>query len=201
MWDESQERPVFQYEQQGVCFKILPIPREASRGTTQRSRAIGALMPEAQWVQPRQSIKNAILAKAARYGQLDAPYLIAIDAMDDHADEESVIDAAFGTLRVLVRRTSSGFEERIGRDGDGVWRGPSGPVNTRVSGILSTERLTPWSLAQCRARLVLNPWSRHPLPDLPFPIDHLAVHQERLHRTDGLTLREIFELPEGWPGA
>jgi hypothetical protein len=198
-WDESEECPVFRYEQHGVCFKILPIPRAASRGTMQRSRAIGVRMPEAQWVQPQEAIKNAISAKAARYGQLDAPYLVAINAMDDHADEESAVDAAFGTPTVFVRRTHAGFDEHAGRNGDGIWCGRSGPVNTRVSGILSTERLTPWSLAQSRARLIINPWSRHPLSDPPFPIDRLAVQQERLNRTDGLSVREIFELPEGWP--
>jgi hypothetical protein len=182
-WEGSEQRPVFRYEQHGVHFKILPIPRAASRGTLQRSRAIGVRMPEAQWIQPQKGIKNAILAKAARYGQLDAPYLIAINAMDDHANEESVVDAAFGT-----------------RNGDGIWCARSGPVNTRVSGILSTERLTPWSIAQSRARLIVNPWSRHPLPDPLFPIDRLALQQQRLHRTDGLSVREIFELPEGWPG-
>jgi hypothetical protein len=200
IWGESEERPVFRYEQNGVRFKILPIPRAASRGTMQRSRAIGVRMPEAVWVQPQEAIKNAILPKATRYGRLDAPYLIAVNAMDDHADEESAVDAAFGTPTVFVRRTDSGFAEHAGRDGDGIWRGRSGPVNTRVSGILSVERLTPWSLAQSRARLIINPWSRHPLPDPPFAIDRLAVQQERLHRTDGLSVREIFELPEGWPG-
>ena len=200
IWDESEERPFFPYEQHGVRFKILPIPRGASRGTMQRSRAIGVRMPEALWVQPQSAIKDAILAKAARYGQLDAPYLVAINAMDDHVDEESAVDAAFGTPAVFVRRTRSGFAEHTGRDGDGIWCGRSGPVNTRVSGILSTERLTPWSLAQSRARLIINPWSRHTLPDPPFPIDRLAVQQERLHRTDGLPFQKIFELPDGWPG-
>jgi hypothetical protein len=198
IWDESDERPVFHHEQHGVRFKILPIPRRASRGTPQRGRAIGMRMPEAQWVQPQEAIKKAILAKAARYGQLDAPYLIAINAMEDHADEESAVDAVFGKIAVSVRRTPSGLVEHTGRDG-GAWRGRSGPVNTRVSGIVSTERLTPWSLAQCRARLLLNPWSRYPLPQPPFPIDFLAVRHECLHRTEGLSVREIFRLPEGWP--
>jgi hypothetical protein len=199
-WDESEERPVFRYEQHGVRFQILPIPRGGSRGTMQRSRAIGVQMPAALWVQPQEAIRNALLAKVSRYGQLDAPYLIAINAMDDHADEESVVDAAFGTPGVSVRHTPSGFEERGARDGDGVWLGPRGPVNTRVSGILSTERLTPWTLAQCRARLVLNPWSRYPLLDPPLPIDRLSVRGEHLRSTRGLSVRKLFDLPEGWPG-
>jgi len=45
-------------------------------------------------------------------------------------------------------------EEPATRDGDGAWWGCGGPVNKRVSAVLSTEGLTAWSLGQRSARLI-----------------------------------------------
>lgn len=203
LWNKSDEgghgRPVFEDEQHGARFRILPIPRNVSRGTVQRRRAIGATMPEAQWVQPQEAIRNAVLTKATRYGRLNTVFLIAVNSVEGHADEESAVDALFGTRGVVIRHGESGLKQREVRDGDGVWRGRGGPINKRVSGLLSTEGLTPWNLARRRMRLILNPWSHHPLTMSPFHVDLLAVEQEHLCKTEGIPLGEIFELPESWP--
>lgn len=191
--------PVFRYEQHNVRFRISPVPRQRSRGTIRRSRAIASRTLSPLSIQPQEPIRNSVVAKATRYGNLEAPYLVAVNAMSDYADSESAIDALFGTPGVSVRQTPDGFEERHTRDTDGAWRGPSGPVNTRVSAVISTERLTPWSLGQRRARLILNPWARNPLTSMPFSIDVVQVQNERLSNTPGQSLREVLELPEGWP--
>jgi hypothetical protein len=108
-------------------------------------------------VQPLQPIRNAILDKATRYGQLDAPHVVAVNAMSDYADADDAINAVFGTPAVFIRRTADGYRDRPGRERDGVWLEAGGPTNTRVSAVFSTERLNPWSLAQRRAQVILNP--------------------------------------------
>ncbi|HVI87292.1 MAG TPA: hypothetical protein VM659_03265 [Dongiaceae bacterium] len=191
--------PVFRYEQNGVEFRISPVPRRSSRGNLQRTRAIGSRMLPALSVQPHEPIRSAIGGKATRYGQLDAPYIVAVNAMSDYADADDAVNAVFGTPAVFVRQTADGYEDRLGRQEDGVWRGASGPINTRVSAVLSTERLNAWSLGQRRARLILNPWAARPLPISPLQVDVVDVHEERLREVSGLSLREILTLPEGWP--
>jgi hypothetical protein len=150
-------------------------------------------------VQPQEPIRNAILGKATRYGQLDAPYVVAVNAISDYADADQAINAVFGTPAVFIRRTMDGFEDRLGRERDGIWLGAGGPTNTRVSAVFSTERLTPWSLAQRRARLFLNPWAACPLSGSPFQTDIVDVHEERLRQTPGLSVQELLGLPEDWP--
>lgn len=200
IWDENAGTiPIFTYEQNGVRFRISPVPRRLSRGSLRRSRAIGSRMLAPLSVQPQEPIRSAILGKATRYGQLDAPYIVAVNAMSDYADADGAIDAVFGTPAVFVRQTAEGFEDRPGRERDGVWLGAGGPTNTRVSAVFSTDRLHPWSLAQRRARLILNPWAARPLPRSPFQADVVDVHEERLRGTAGLSLQELFDLPEGWP--
>jgi hypothetical protein len=75
----------------------------------------------------------------------------------------------------------------------------SGPTNTRVSAVLSTERLSPWSLGQRRARLILNPWAQRHIPRIQLRLDTLYVERDRLRCHVGSTFREIFALAEGWP--
>lgn len=200
LWNGSHGAlPVFQYEQHGVRFRVSPVPRGQSRGTIARSRAIAGRTLSPLSIPPQVPIRNSVLAKATRYGELDAPYIVAVNAMSDYADAESANDASFGTLGVSVRQTPDGFEERETRSYDGAWRGAGGPINTRVSAVLSTERLTPWSIGQRRARLVLNPWARYPLTGTSFGVDVFEVRNERLNSVTGASLRKIFGLPEGWP--
>ena len=156
-------------------------------------------MPDASWVQPQAPIRDAVIGKATRYGDLDLPYVVAVNAMSDYADEENAIDALFGSLAVVVRRTEAGYEDEPTRMPDGAWRGRSGSINTRVSAVLSTERLTPWSVGQRQARLIVNPCAQKPLPELSLGIDVLRVQAPVLRRFPGEDLRSLFGLPEGWP--
>jgi hypothetical protein len=153
-------------------------------------------MPDASWVQPRLAIRDAVIGKATRYGDLDLPYVVAVNATSDFADEEDAVDALFGPLATIV--PEEGDEHEFARLADGVWKG--GGQNTRVSAVLSTERLTPWSVGQARARLIINPWARKPLPELALGVDVLRLQGPVLRRFPGKDLRTIFGCPEGWPG-
>jgi len=85
------------------------------------------------------------------------------------------------------------------RNCDGAWRGPKGPTHTRVSAVLSTERLTPWDVGQRQMRLIHNPWATRPLSNLPWGIEVREVVEDRLETIPGLTLAEIFGLSSDWP--
>jgi hypothetical protein len=129
---------------------------------------------------------------------LNLPYVVAVNALEEHADTDSAADALFGTEAVEIRRNQQGFHHRNIRNRDGVWYGRRGPTYTRVSAVISTERLS-WNLRQRRARLFLNPWARHPMPIIPIGIDINQVVDERLQLTQGNSIGEILGLPEAWP--
>ncbi len=197
--NQTSVRPLFAYEQHGVNFRITVIPRQQTRGTTERGHAIAGRMLAPLSVQPQEAIRTAVLSKAGRYGELDAPYIIAVNALSTYAHEDDATDALFGTEIVSVRHNAEGFEERVCRKADGVWYGPRGSTNTRVSAVLFTERLKPWSLAQRKAQLFVNPWARRPIATSPLTIDVREVREERLHRTTGRSIAELLDLWEGWP--
>jgi len=138
--------------------------------------------------------------KAGRYGDLDLPYIIAVNALADFAERTSVVEALFGTEYIAVEEVDGVWRDpEVRRNLDGVWRGPQGPINTRVSAVVSTQRLTLWSVAQRRARVTLNPWARRPFAASPFTVDRSWVENDRLHSADGRPLAEVFGLPAGWP--
>ena len=197
-WEANQELPAFRYDEHEVVLTISPIPRGNSRGET-GSDVIGAYtMPPIQ-VEPHKAISAAVTFKAGRYGKPGLPYLIAVNAMESHAREVNAIDGLFGTPTVTVRQTAHGPQSEETRAFDGAWFDRTGPINKRVSGVLSTERLTPWSLGQRHARLILNPWAEDPLPDLDLAVDKYVLDGDYLVKHDGKSLREVYDMSENWP--
>lgn len=162
-WERGTGIPSLPHEQHGMRLRIEAAPRRQTRGIA-GERAIGLVAPEGvAIVQPHVAINSAVAGKAGRYGDLDLPYIIAVNALADFAERTSVVEALFGTEYIVMREVDGvwgGPEER--RHPNGVWYGRQGPVNTRVSAVLSTQRLTPWSVGQRRARVTLNPWARLP---------------------------------------
>jgi hypothetical protein len=179
----------------GLGLRIQPVPRGRLRGQAAK-RAIGTLWPgRTVVVDPHSAITDAVKSKAGRYGVPDLPYIIAVNALSEFSCRDSVVEALFGTEMSVYQ----GGQWRELRKPDGAWHGPRAPINTRVSAVLSVERLTPWSLAQRRARLTLNPWARQPLANVPFGIDLSWVENERLQVKQGRTISEILSLADGWP--
>lgn len=191
--ENNRPTPVYQAEIEGLHILIEPIPKNL-RGQG-GGRAIGGRMLPGGVVRPHEAIASAIRGKAGRYGELDLPYVVAVNALETYANRESVIDALFGTEAVVVRRDGHEWV----RNPDGVWYGRGGPTNTRVSAVLSTERLSGWDIGQRSLRLIANPWAARPLPGILLGVEVKRVENERLVTTPGATLAELFELPEGWP--
>lgn len=93
-------------------------------------------------------LRRKIKKKAARYGALDRPYLLAVLALGDRVSERDVERALLGA----------------GGCDHAVWRGPDGPRNTRLSGVLVARGLRstePGALVV--PSLWRNPWALRPL--------------------------------------
>jgi hypothetical protein len=147
-------------------------------------------------IHPAMAIKSAIEGKAGHYGEINLPLVIAVNALDEYAEIDDAIDALFGTTGVIVRE---GREPQAIRNPDGAWRGPAGAIYTRSSAVLFVERLSAWSVGQRSLHLIVNPWSRNPIVDIPLGVEVREVIDDRLQTRAGQSLREIFDLPEGWP--
>lgn len=95
-------------------------------------------------------LRRKIKKKAARYGDLDKPYLLAVLALGDAVSERDVEQALLGAS---VRDHA-------------VWHGPGGPCNTRLSGVLVGRGLRsadPFAATAAAPALWRNPWASRPL--------------------------------------
>lgn len=189
----NDKAPVFQHEEHGAKFTIQPVPKILRRAS---GRAVGGRMLPGGIIHPEVVIKSAVQCKAGRYGDVDLPLVIAVNALEEFANISDAINALFGTPSVVVRE---GEEPLSSRNADGAWGGPSGPVYTRASAVLFVERLSAWSVGQRSLRLIVNPWARYPIGDIPLGVEVREVIDSRLQTRAGRSLREIFELTEGWP--
>lgn len=100
-------------------------------------------------------LRRKIKKKAARYGALDRPYLLAVLALGDRVSERDVEHALLG----------AGQPVRLGSGRDhAVWMGPDGPRNTRLSGVLVARDLHSMEpYAGTAPALWRNPWALRPL--------------------------------------
>lgn len=193
-WDAGSPIASFEQTHFGATFRVEPVPRLRSRGTL-GERAIGARMGGVQVVEDHISIHDAVVKKANRYGNLDLPLVVAVNAMGQFSGEDQADFALFGNEQIVI----NGSVHRIQRSPTGVWYGPHGPRKQGVSAVLSTETLTAWSLGQRRARFFINPWANRVF-EPAIEIDICRVENERMAKEQGRALHEILGLPADWPG-
>lgn len=182
------------YEENGVTVQISAIAKSRPYAG---ERAIGIGPMQGGFIQPHAPITRAVQRKAARYGELDIPLVVAVNAQDDYASDDDAVDALFGTESVLVRPDGS---QRVIRNTDGAWRGPHGPVYTRCSAVLFVSRLRPWSLGQRKLSLFHNPWAQRSAEISIDGCDVFRLSEERLEREVGQPVWNLLGLPDGWPG-
>jgi hypothetical protein len=165
-------------------------------------RAIGVRRTPVIRVDPSREIRPTLKKKATRYGKLDHPYLVALDAMGTHHRDEAVIDALLGTPCVRLSKGPKGeeIEEHL-RGPDGIWYGPPDgrPQNTRLSGVLALRQIDPWNFASKKGLLVPNPWAVKPLPQLTLGTAELVQAGDRYEKWEGKPMHELFGLPASWP--
>jgi hypothetical protein len=194
--------PRYTWEHKGWKISFTAVPRSPERRGSPQLRVIGSLMPEAQWISPWQSISSAIKAKGKRCGKLDKAFVVAVNATNLHAERIDEMEALFGQEDYVFSRADLNEAPRIVRKRNGVWYGPQGTRNKRISAVLIARNLQPWTMATCNVILYLNPFADYPLSGSICNLDR-AVPQEdgRMTFVTGIHPREYLGLPENWPGS
>jgi hypothetical protein len=134
------------------------------------------------------TILDDLRDKASRYGDLHRPYVIAVLCLRDFATERDIEQALYGpevaTFTLAADGTPIGGPQ-LGRNPDGLWQRGEEQRATRVSAVLSTTHLSPWTLASGTPELWINPWATHPLTaDLPWATTSADLDANALTRTE-----------------
>ena len=189
--------PSLLHEEAGLVLEIRAIPVPIDK-KPRRGGAVGVQMGAGWTRSPGQELKGAILGKAKRYGDLPAPYVIAVNAFDRHGTEYDAFAALLGQ-EVIHYNIDTGAS-RSDRDWDGVWIAPNQrPRRSGVSAVWVFDQLTPWRLRAVQALAILNPWAKRPIDGDAFATDLFEPLEDRFVKKEGAPLGNLLGLAEHWP--
>lgn len=185
----------FLYEDWTIKFR--PIPKKPEARGKSGSKPLGMFSFSSRFVDHRTPLKKSVLDKASKYGDLGMPFVIAVNAME-YIDEIDVMEALFGneefTYYLPEDKNSEPILSRMSRDPDGVWTSHSGPRNSRVSAILITRLLLPWSISDSTVCLYHNPWTILPYSSVLCQLPQAIPDEGKMVYSEGMTLSDILRI-------
>lgn len=186
----------WEHEEWQVVLRAIPLKSER-RGKA--STLIGVLDGGGGFIDDWTPIRDAVKFKGSKYGRLDKPLLVAVNFGSFHLERIDEMQALYGQEQLVFTVGSPEKEPRFERAPNGAWRGRSGPQATRVSGAWLFNDLTPYTLASRRHTIYFNPWAANRLPEVLKIMPHAVAKEGKMQWQPGVTLRDVLELPEGWP--
>jgi hypothetical protein len=176
-----------------AAYPLGPKHRDYEHHRVVGSRVYG--MGEIDDLTPlRRKIRN----KANHYGQLGKPFVLALLPLGTFVEDRDINHALLGPMGYHY---DTKLRQLVGeRQRDGAWMGPKGPINTRLSAVLTLVNLSPTSICAVQPTLWTNPWAAHPVTDLG-PWRRIECHESGRtieHPAIG-TAAATLGLPERWP--
>ena len=198
--------PSYEWSHGGWDLAFLPIAKPSSLRSQQGIRPIGVRIPEIRIVESSAAIRTAVCNKATKYGNLDLPFIVAVNAIDKFrfAHDRDIINALFGEENVTDTQRPDGTIDRSqGRNKNGAWFGPQGLQNTRVSAALVSLNMDVWTMALAGSspKIIHNPWAARPLSHDLWPLPQMIPNltENCLESKTGSTASEFLGLPMPWP--
>lgn len=196
--------PKFAWTEQGCTLTFTPVPKGPQFRGQPGARPVGIVMPaEIRELRTHEDIRVAIDGKAAKYGNLDRPLVVAVNVLDDFCGDYDVWNALFGEEQVVaIRDADQHVRHEWGyRASNGAWRGSRGPRNRLVSAVNIVHRLLPTTLRTRSVTIIHNPWALNPLPldALPIPQTTVSIPDGHIHIHDGRDHADVLGVPDPWP--
>ena len=195
--------PHWLYSQDGWIIEFFPIPKSPLLRGKPGVRPIGMESDGGGLVcvDDRTPLRDAILDKASKYGELDLPFVVAVNSLAEHLDRIDALEALFGREQFVYTQTPTGLVgPKAQRAPDGVWTSPGGPRYTRLSAVLLIHALFPWNIPRCSICLYHNPFAEKGLDCELNRLPRMVPQGDRPEWVAGQTLSSILGLPEDWPG-
>jgi hypothetical protein len=192
--------PKKEFDLEGWKIRFTAIPRSEQKRGSESDSIIKVRFSGAQWVDSSSPIRKKIKDKATRYGDIDRPYVIAVNIDDPAIDEIDIMDALFGDEALQLHVDQEGKEStNMVRLPEGAWVYRTEQINTRVSAVLIGADVKPWRVAQAPLILCHNPWAQR---ECVGPITELVQYlpsDSRMKKVSGAHPRRILDLPAQWP--
>ncbi len=180
-----------------LIIRAIPIEPE---GRGKNAYLIDRYSVNADLSSTANSIKNRIKAKGKRYGEINLPLVLAISVNDNsELNQFTETQALFGKLVIPHDLLNPNADTEGIRISNGAWIEKGIPQYTRVCAAWFFDRFDVLYMARRNNTVYLNPWAKIPAPESLKRFPHAFVEQEDIVQVDGISFKDIFQLPEGWP--
>lgn len=193
---ELDDYPKLYISYDGWDLEVFPILKSQKSRGKNGQKIIGTQMPEVKWEAPYIVIRDVIKSKVSRYGKFNKPYIIAINVLNLSIQHIDIMNALFGLEKFVISMNSS---LKRTRTQDGVFLNKSGIQNTRISGILVCDDISPWSIANRESRLYHNPWAKFSCKGEITKLSEASFYNGNYELKEGIHPRILFNLPPQWP--
>lgn len=151
----------------------------------------------ARWVDHRTPIREAIIKKSRKYGELEFPLIVALNVIGLMIDEIDIGEALFGKEGFIISlnpdtRNFSG-ETKLIRKPDGAWTSPRGPRYKRVSAVLFANNISYTNISKAEILLVHNPWAKRPLRSVLTRLPQVIARNNEMIKIEGMSIEKILE--------
>ena len=126
-------------------------------------------------------LADSLSEKVKRYGTLDRALILAINTNDVFTSGQDEHEALLGTR-------------------NGIWRTDSAARYQRLHGVLFFRGLLPNNMHSVVSHLYVNPNTQVDIPEELLKLNTMRRRDGSWHLSEGMSLGEILELPEDWPG-
>jgi hypothetical protein len=198
--DGGDALPSFTWSDGGWEIEFQAYPRRKERRDLPGLRVVGP-RSEPLVTDSDERLRQAVMNKAGRYGQLDLPYVIAVNVVADKFDEIDLMEALFGKEVFAMEVGPDGPQVKmVGRKPDGAFFRFSGLYNRGVSAVFVCDQISPGVL-QRPTTLVHHPHARQKLDSSLWPLPQLLPHpsEPRLVKLDGRTAGDVMGILDPWP--
>ncbi len=153
-------------------IEFVFIPKQGGARGKSGVRPIGSWDYSAEVGNTVSYIRSAIDSKSSHYGEINTPYILAINVFD-YCIDETTLSALIGDERVIVDfETKQCHPSRIP---NGSWYGPNGYQKKRMSAACLFTRLRPETMHISDPVLWHHPYPTHQLNDDLFALNQQIV--------------------------
>ena len=178
--------------------RLLPLPPDKRGDGTLRTLVMGP--SRSGVIDSSTPVQHAIQKKAGKYGHLDAPFVVAINARDFFFDKDNEMGALFGKEQVTFIKNRPDLPVKLTRKADGVWiQGGYKPRYTRLAAVLIFHDIAPWNLSDARNCLYVNPYLDYTkLPPVLYRLPHARacetkiLHEQKIQWFEGENIGRLL---------
>jgi hypothetical protein len=193
------DRPLsFSWAESDWSAQFGAIAKSPEHRRSSRGRAIGVYSHgDAEFLDYAGLIRRGATLKARAYGELDAPFVIAVGVYVFDQDLEDTIAAMFGHEAWNI--PSSGAASGSSRMADGFFGTGNAAQHAGTSAVLVVNQLQPDHVQTSQVTLIHHPWAVRPLSvKQPFHATELRLNGTQLQRVEPSESPDYFFGVEEW---